>query len=159
MPQLDASTFFSQVFWFLIFFSLLFFVVSCLFLPKLDEIINTRNKRILDSFNSSIHLLKLIENQTAKHNAALNEARMQAKRVVNDALAQVEEMRANVKNILEGEDKKMSKLIEEKVAKFKSEYADELKQIATDIALIYYNKLTNSEVEEELVARLISKEF
>ncbi|POG52189.1 hypothetical protein BJU59_01520, partial [Wolbachia sp. wRi_2] len=30
MPQLDVSTFFSQVFWFLIFFSSLFFVVSCL---------------------------------------------------------------------------------------------------------------------------------
>lgn len=33
-------------------------------------------------------------------------------------------MRANVKNILEEEDKKKSKLIEKKVAEFKSEYTD-----------------------------------
>lgn len=159
MPQLDASTFFSQVFWFLIFFSALFLVVSCLFLPKLDEIINIRNKKVLDSFNSSVHLLKLIENQTIKYNTALNEARMQAKKAIDNALAQVEEMRASVKNILEEEDKKISKLVEERVSKFKSEYTDELKQIATDIALIYYNKLTNSEIEGEFVANLISKEF
>jgi len=159
MPQLDVSTYFSQVFWFLIFFSLLFFVVSCLFLPKLDEIINTRNKRVLDSFNSSVHLLKLIENQIVKYNAALNEARIQAKKVIDNALVQVEEMRANMKDILEERDKRMSKLVEEEVARFKSEYTDELRRIATGIALIYYNKLTNSEIEEEFVASLVSKEF
>ncbi|WP_395463239.1 hypothetical protein [Wolbachia endosymbiont of Cantharis cryptica] len=159
MPQLDVSTFFSQVFWFLVFFSSLFFVVSCLFLPKLDEIINTRSKEVLDSFNSSVHLLRLIENQAIKYNATLNQAKIQAKKVIDDALAQVEEMRVNVKNILQEEDKKMSKLIEGKAARFKSEYTDELKQTATNIALIYYNKLTNSEIEEEFVANLVSKEF
>jgi F-type H+-transporting ATPase subunit b len=70
----------------------------------------------LDSFSSSVHLLRLTEDQIAKYNAALSQARIQAKKIIDDALAQVEEMRANVKNMLEEEDKKMSKLIEEKVA-------------------------------------------
>ncbi|MFT4314449.1 MAG: hypothetical protein AB3P11_05135 [Wolbachia pipientis] len=159
MPQLDVSTFSSQIFWFLIFFSSLFFVVSCLFLPKLDEIISTRSKEVLDSFNSSIHLLRLTEEQIAKYNVALNQARVRAKEIIDDALAQVEEMRASVKSILEEEDKKMVKLVEERVAKFKSKYISELKQMATSIALIYYTKLTNSEIEEEFVADLVSKEF
>uniref|UniRef100_A0AAU7YQ89 ATP synthase subunit b n=1 Tax=Wolbachia endosymbiont of Oeneis ivallda TaxID=3171168 RepID=A0AAU7YQ89_9RICK len=159
MPQLDVSTFSSQIFWFLIFFSSLFFIVSCLFLPKLDEIISTRSKEVLDSFNSSIHLLRLTEEQIAKYNAALNQARVRAKKIIDDALAQVEEMRASVKSILEEEDKKMVKLVEERVAKFKSKYISELKQMATSIALIYYTKLTNSEIEEEFVADLVSKEF
>ncbi|XP_066251708.1 ATP synthase subunit b 2-like [Euwallacea similis] len=133
--------------------------VSCLFLPKLDEIISTRSKEVLDSFNSSVHLLRLTEDQVAKYNAALTQARIQAKKIIDDALAQVEEMRANVKNILEEEDKKKSKLIEKKVAEFKSEYTDQLKQMATSIALIYYTKLTNSEIEEEFIADLVSKEF
>ncbi|WP_264730157.1 F0F1 ATP synthase subunit B family protein [Wolbachia endosymbiont (group B) of Episyrphus balteatus] len=159
MPQLDVSTFSSQIFWFLIFFSSLFFVVSCLFLPKLDEIINTRSKAVLDSFNSSIHLLRLAEEQIAKYDAALNQAKVRAKKIIDDALAQVEEMRASVKNILEEEDKKIVKLVEERVAKFKSKHISELKQMATSIALIYYTKLTNSEIEEEFVADLVSKEF
>jgi F-type H+-transporting ATPase subunit b len=159
MPQLDISTFFSQVFWFLIFFSSIFFVVSCLFLPKLDEIINARSKGILDSFNISLHLLKLIEGQVAEYNAALSQVRAKTKAIMDDAVAQVEQMRADVKNILEEEDKKTSKLVFEKVAKFKFEYMDELKQTATNIALIYYNKLANSKIEEEFVANLVSKEF
>ncbi|UXX40136.1 MULTISPECIES: F0F1 ATP synthase subunit B family protein [unclassified Wolbachia] len=159
MPQLDVSTFSSQIFWFLIFFSSLFFVVSCLFLPKLDEIISTRSKEVLDSFNSSIHLLRLTEEQIAKYNAALNQVRVRAKKIIDDAFAQVEEMRASVKNILEEEDKKIVKLVEERVAKFKSKHISELKQMATSIALIYYTKLTNSEIEEEFVADLVSKEF
>ncbi|APR98833.1 F0F1 ATP synthase subunit B family protein [Wolbachia endosymbiont of Folsomia candida] len=159
MPQLDISTFFSQVFWFLIFFSSLFFVVRSLFLPKLDEIINARSKGILDSFNISLHLLKLTETQVAEYNAALSQARVKAKAIMDDALAEVEQMRADVKNVLEEENKKMNKLVEEKVAKFKCEYMQELKQTATNIALIYYTKLTNSKIEEELVADLVSKEF
>ncbi len=159
MPQLDVSTFSSQIFWFLISFSSLFFVVSCLFLPKLDEIINTRSKAVLDSFNSSIHLLRRAEEQIAKYDAVLNQAKVQAKKIIDDALAQVEEMRASVKSILEEEDKKIVKLVEERVAKFKSKYISELKQMATSIALIYYTKLTNSEIEEEFVADLVSKEF
>ncbi|BDG76368.1 hypothetical protein wNi1_08410 [Wolbachia pipientis] len=130
-----------------------------MFLPKLDEIISTRSKEVLDSFNSSIHLLRLTEEQIAKYNAALNQARVRAKKIIDDAFAQVEEMRANVKDILEEEDKKMIKLVEEKVVQFKSKYISELKQMATSIALIYYTKLTNSEIEEEFVADLVSKEF
>ncbi|AGJ98752.1 ATP synthase subunit b [Wolbachia endosymbiont of Drosophila simulans wNo] len=159
MPQLDISTFSSQIFWFLIFFSSLFFIVSCLFLTKLDEIISTRSKEVLDSFNSSIHLLRLTEEQIAKYNAALNQARVRAKKIIDDAFAQVEEMRANVKDILKEEDKKVIKLVEEKVVQFKSKYISELKQMATSIALIYYTKLANSEIEEEFVADLVSKEF
>ncbi|RDD35211.1 F-type ATPase subunit b' [Wolbachia endosymbiont of Cylisticus convexus] len=159
MPQLDVSTFSSQIFWFLIFFSSLFSIVNYLFLPKLEEVISTRSKEVLNSFSSSVHLLQLVENQVVKYNAALNQARVQAKKILDDALAQVEEMRSNVKNILEEEDKKVSKFVEERVEKFKSEYINELKQMATNIALIYYTKLTNFEVEEEFVASLVSEEF
>lgn len=127
-------------------------------MPKLDEIISTRSKEVLGSFNSSVHLLRLTEDQITKYNAALTQARIQAKKIIDDALAQVEEMRANVKNILEEEDKKRASLLK-KVAEFKSEYTDQLKQMATSIALIYYTKLTNSEIEEEFIADLVSKEF
>ncbi|MCV3769156.1 MAG: hypothetical protein K0T53_00230 [Wolbachia pipientis] len=159
MPQLDTSTFFSQIFWFLIFFFLLFFTVSNSFLPKLDEIIKMRNKRILDSFNNSIRLLQLIESQTIKYNLALNKAKIQAKKIIDNTFIQVEEMKANVKNTIKEKDKKMNKLIEKKIAKFKAEYTDELKQMAINIASIYYNKLTSSKIEEEFIANLISKEF
>lgn len=118
-----------------------------------------RNKRILDSFNNSIRLLQLIESQTIKYNLALNKAKIQAKKIIDNTFIQVEEMKANVKNTIKEKDKKMNKLIEEKIAKFKSEYTDELKQMAINIASIYYNKLTSSKIEEEFIANLISKEF
>ncbi|WP_168463862.1 F0F1 ATP synthase subunit B family protein [Wolbachia endosymbiont of Ctenocephalides felis wCfeT] len=159
MPQLDVSTFFSQVFWFLIFFSALFFAVRCLFLPKLERIINYRNKEVLDSFNISYRILKVAERQIAEYNAALSSIKMKAKKVIDNALIEVEEMEASVKKVLEEEDKKMVKLIEERVEQFKSEYNDELKQAAISIALIYYTKLTNSEIDKELVANLVSEKF
>ncbi|HCE59583.1 MAG TPA: hypothetical protein DEQ74_02000 [Wolbachia sp.] len=159
MPQLDISTFFSQVFWFLTFFSLLFCVVSCLFLPKLDNIIYTRNKEVVDSLNSSLCLLRFTEDMVNKYNAALHQAKMQAKKIMDDALVQVEEMRADVQNLLAEEKKKMNELVKEGIAKFKVEYIEELKQMSVGIALIYYTKLTNSKAKEKLLVNLVSKEF
>jgi len=159
MPQLDISTFFSQVFWFLTFFSLLFCVVSYLFLPKLDNIIYTRNKEVLDSLNSSFCLLRLTEDMVNKYNAALHQAKVQTKKIMDDALVQVEEMRADVQNVLAEEKKKVNELVKEGIAKFKVEYIEELKQMSVGIALIYYTKLTGSEAQEKLLANLVSKEF
>lgn len=159
MPQLDTSTFFSQVFWFLIFFSLLFLTVRCLFLPKLDGIIYTRNKEILDSFSSSLLLLRLAEDMVNKCNATLHQADIQMKEIMNDALLRVEEMRANVQSILMEEKKKMIDLVNEGIAKFKATHVDDLKQMSVGIALIYYTKLTNSKARKELIADLVSKEF
>ncbi|MDG7056526.1 MAG: hypothetical protein LKM44_03530 [Wolbachia endosymbiont of Meromenopon meropis] len=159
MPQLDISTFFSQIFWFLFFFFLLFFVVGCFFLPKLDKIIGIRSKRLIDSLNASIYLLRLIEIQLVRYNKALDEARIKEERIVNDAINQVKDMRMNLKYTLDEESKKMKKLIEERVEKFKSDYIHELKQVATGIALIYYGKLTSSKIEKKFVTDLISKEF
>lgn len=159
MPQLDISTFPSQFFWFLIFFSFLFFVVSYLFLPSLERIIYYRNKKIIDSFNNSLCILRLAEDMVNKHNLALQQAKIQVKKIMDDTMVQVEEMRSSVQNVLKEQRERMSQVVEEEIKRFKAENIDDLKKMSVSIALIYYAKLTNSNVKEELVIDLMSEEF
>ncbi|MBN9543559.1 MAG: hypothetical protein J0G32_07220 [Alphaproteobacteria bacterium] len=46
MPQLDISTYFSQLFWLLLTFGMLYGFMSYVFLPKLAKVINKRNDQI-----------------------------------------------------------------------------------------------------------------
>ncbi len=149
MPQLDVSTFSSQVFWFFVSFYLLFLVVNYLFLPKLEWRIYNRNKKVLNSFNHSVCLLEFAERQVNKYSEALGKAEAQIKKTVSDTIMQIEKMREDVNNQLDKENKKMIQFVKEEVESFKVQHMGEIKRITTSLALIYYAKLTGSEMDQE----------
>ncbi len=149
MPQLDVSTFSSQVFWFFLSFYLLFLVVNYVFLPKLEWKIYSRNKKVLNSFNNSVCLLEFAERQVNKYGEALGRAEAQIKKTVSDTMMQIEKMREDVKSQLEEENKKMAQFVKEEIESFKVQHMDEIKRITTSLALIYYAKLTGSAMDQE----------
>jgi F-type H+-transporting ATPase subunit b len=157
MPQLDVSTFSSQVFWFFISFYLLFLVVRHIFLPELERRIYIRNKKVLDSFNNSVYLLKLAESQVRRYSKALDLAEVHIKKIVSDTLTQIEKMKESVASKLEEESKKMAQFVQEEIENFKVQHVDKLKEITADITLIYYAKLTGSEMSKEKF--LLAKKF
>jgi F-type H+-transporting ATPase subunit b len=61
MPQFDITTYSSQVFWFAICFSLLYFFVSKIILPRISEIIKSR-KSVIDK---DLSLANKIETEIA----------------------------------------------------------------------------------------------
>lgn len=46
MPQFDLSTYFSQIFWLVLSFGILYLMMHYVFIPKMTEIIEKRNKQI-----------------------------------------------------------------------------------------------------------------
>lgn len=78
MPQLDITTYFSQVFWLVIIFSVMFGVFIGIFLPKISRIFQKRfdSKKQIDSEvlhlqQSTLHLKNLYEE---KKDTALKKA-------------------------------------------------------------------------------------
>ncbi|MBV0899953.1 MAG: hypothetical protein KTV77_04365 [Wolbachia endosymbiont of Fragariocoptes setiger] len=159
MPQLDLSTFSSQIFWLLVYFFLLFYVVKYLFLPRLEETIGTNNKRMINSFNVSFCLLKVTEDIMKKNDSILHQARVKAKKILDDTFIKIDQMKDDVQHQLEEEKKKADKFTKNEITKFALQHVSDLKQMSLNIALIYYYKLTNSIVSKELVERLVSQEF
>ena len=66
MPQLDPEFWFSQIFWLVITFGILYLVLSKLILPKISENLETRKSQILDN-------LELAEKQRNESEAKLKE--------------------------------------------------------------------------------------
>ncbi|UWI83370.1 F0F1 ATP synthase subunit B family protein [Wolbachia endosymbiont of Howardula sp.] len=148
MPQLDLSTFSSQIFWLTLSFLFMYSIISYIFLPKLEQKICYKNNMILESFNNSLYILFMIEHKLIKYNLALQGAHRQAKKILNDAFDQIDQIKSNLILTLQEQDKATLQQIHKQIEIFKSNHSHELQQIALAITSIYYSKLTDREMKK-----------
>ena len=91
MPQFDITHYSSQIFWFLLCFSVLYVFISRIILPRITDILNNRKKAIDDNLSEAeqldekIHQLqikneKLKKEASEKYQAKLEEAGKEAAR-------------------------------------------------------------------------------
>lgn len=89
LPQLDTTTFASQLFWLLISFAILYFVISRIAAPKIGGVIQDRAKRISDDINAAGEAQRAGEAAIANYERALGEARGRALKIGEEIRAKV----------------------------------------------------------------------
>jgi len=89
MPQLDISTYPSQVFWLVIMFGALFLVMWRVAGPRISGALEARQKRIDDNLGRAEELKKEAETALAAYEASLAEARSEAQGAIAAANAEL----------------------------------------------------------------------
>jgi len=137
MPQLDITTYFSQIFWFAICFAILYFFVSRVISPRIAEILKIRRtvidrdtKEASDLDDKIVEIetktLDLRKNATLKYQTtienAVKEANVQKEKTINDLKVRFEEMTT-----------KSRKDIEKFVNDSQSDINDSIKKLSAEI--------------------------
>ena len=78
LPQLDTTTFASQLFWLLISFAILYFVISRIAAPKIGGVIQNRANRIKSDIDAAGEAKRASEAAIANYDRALADARAKA---------------------------------------------------------------------------------
>jgi F-type H+-transporting ATPase subunit b len=78
VPQLDVSTFSSQIFWLIICFSVLYYLLSRKALPRISEILEARQDRIAADLDQAQRLRRDAETALEKYEAAIASAQDKA---------------------------------------------------------------------------------
>lgn len=78
LPQLDTTTFASQLFWLLISFAVLYFVISRVAAPKIGGVIQDRANRIKGDLDTAAEANRASEAAIAAYEKALADARARA---------------------------------------------------------------------------------
>ena len=89
MPQLDISTFSSQVFWLALFFLAIYFVVSQIFAPKINAIFRERESKILSGTEDAELTRQEIARLDDEYKAAISQARKNASNIISDATSTI----------------------------------------------------------------------
>ena len=90
LPQLDSSTYASQIFWLLVTFALLYFLMSKVFLPRLGGVIEERRNRIADDYDQAAEFKRQAEAARAAYDRALADAKARAASVHAETKAQID---------------------------------------------------------------------
>ena len=91
MPQLDISTFSSQIFWLIASFTALFLIVWRIGVPKISHVLETRQKRIDDNLLRAEEFKREAEAALEAYEASLDEARSEAQAILHEANASLAE--------------------------------------------------------------------
>jgi F-type H+-transporting ATPase subunit b len=91
MPQLDVSTYTSQIFWLLFWFGLLYYFLSKRLLPRLAEILEARQDRIAADLDQAQRLRQEVDQAIAEYDRVIGEAKQQAHTLIQETQAKLQD--------------------------------------------------------------------
>ncbi len=144
MPQLDVSTYLSQLFWLFVTFGFLYLLAKQVILPRIGQTLENRHRRIAEDLEMAERLRRQAEEALAEHDQLLAESRAQAQEMV----------RAERERITAELDARRKQLESELAARI-AQAERELKQ-AKEAALAELEG-TIDELASEIAARVVGK--
>jgi F-type H+-transporting ATPase subunit b len=146
MPQLDPSSFASQIFWLAVTFIAFFLIVWRVAIPKIGRVIEERHDRIEGSLEKARELREEAEAVLAEYEAAAAEGRAKAQQVVREAAAD-----ATAKAAAEHETlgKALAKQVGEaegRISAAKDDALTHIQEVAAELAQTVSEKLLDGKV-------------
>jgi F-type H+-transporting ATPase subunit b len=148
MPQLDISTFPSQVFWLAVFFVVLYLLMAKLAIPRIEKAIGERRGRIDSDLDKATQMKSEAEAVIAAYEKALADARHQAQLTMKetaDRLAAIAAERQRNANAVIAE---RTSFAESRIAAAKSAALADLRGVAVEVARAAAAKLVGGTVDE-----------
>ncbi len=156
LPQLDTSTYPSQLLWLAISFGALYLVLSRVLLPKIANAIETRHGRIAADLANAEKLNDDARKASEAYDAALADARAKANAIAQDNRARVlKELDAEQAKVDEELAGKMA-TAEKQVATMRNKAMGEVSSIAGQLVEDVVNELTGSKPTAASVKSAIS---
>ena len=142
MPQLDISTFSSQIFWLIASFTALFLILWRIGVPKISHVLETRQKRIDDNLLRAEEFKREAEAALEAYEASLDEARSDAQAILVEANASLaEEFNAREAELIKALSKRISES-EKNISNTVDNAVEKICDAAADVAANAVERLT-----------------
>jgi F-type H+-transporting ATPase subunit b len=155
-PPMDATTYPSQIFWLVVFFGLLYVLMSRLALPRMAQVLERRHATISGDLSKASALKTETEAAIQSYEKALADARAGAQAIAS-------ETRARIAGEVEAERAALDKTLaakiadaETRIASSKSQAMKDVGDVAADTAAEIVVQLTGTQVSKADAAKAIS---
>jgi len=141
LPQLDVTTFSSQVVWLVITFVVLYVLMSKVALPRIGEVLEERQNKIDDNLAKADELKTQAEAACAAYETSLSDARAEAQAAIRDVKDKAADEAAKRQSALN--EKLQAQIVssEKAIVKARDEALSGIKDVATDVATSVVEKL------------------
>jgi F-type H+-transporting ATPase subunit b len=142
MPQLDTSTFSSQIFWLCVCFLALYFILSYIALPKISRVLEERDETREEKINKASTYREQAEDLLVDYEKTLGQARDQAQKHYKAIVKATTSQIANQQNDFLDKLNERLHLTEQALYRARLESSQEIGPLAVDVAKAILIKLT-----------------
>ena len=142
MPQLNTKFWFSQIFWLILTFGILFVVLSKLILPKISKNLEIRKSQILENIETAENQRQESENKIKEYEKIVLESKNEAKNYFNKAREKVLKDIDKKRKALEINVNEEITKVEKEIAELKNKSSETINKIAIE---------TSSDIVRELI--------
>lgn len=154
MPQLDFSTFASQIFWLVVTFGVLYLIMARSALPVIREVLQTRQTRIFEDLRKAEKLKEEAESAEADFTSVIVNARGKAGvllgKVREKATAESEKRHTKLDETFA----RQAKESEHRIDIIRKEAISEMAPVTIEITREMVKKLINIDVENKKIEKL-----
>jgi F-type H+-transporting ATPase subunit b len=155
MPQLDVSTFPSQIFWLSVFFVLLYLLMARVALPKIEKIIDERRNRVDGDLDKAGQMKTEAEAVIAAYEKALLDARHQAQLTMKETSDRLSAISAERQRQASRVIAEHTTIAEQRIAAAKSAALANLRAVAVEVARAAAAKLVGAEIDDARAATAV----
>ncbi|WP_421696320.1 F0F1 ATP synthase subunit B' [Aestuariivirga sp.] len=155
-PPMDAHSFPSQIFWLVIFFGLLYLLMSKVALPRMEQVLGNRRKAIEADLSRASALKNETEAAVQSYEKALADARANAQAIAAETKARMgAEMDAERGSLEKSLGAKLAEA-ESRIAASKAQSMKDVHEVAADSAAEIVSALTGTQVSKADAVKAIT---
>ncbi|MEL6961757.1 MAG: F0F1 ATP synthase subunit B' [Pseudomonadota bacterium] len=148
MPQLEVSTYISQIFWLIVCFSILYYLLSKKALPRVAEVLEARADRIRADLDEAQRLKKDAEDALGRYEQVVAEAQNRAQAQVAEIQAKLQADAAEAQATLDAKLAKQVADAEFRIAKARADALNDLDEAAISTAQAAAQRLAGVKVSK-----------
>ena len=155
MPQLNPKFWFSQIFWLILTFGILFIVLSKLILPKISKNLEVRRFQILENIETAEKQREESENKIKEYEKIIHDSKNEAKNYFNKAREKVLKDIDNKKEVLENNINEEIVKVEKEISELKNKSAETINKIAIEISSDIVKQLIGVQVNNSSISATV----
>ena len=155
MPQLNTKFWFSQIFWLILTFGILFVVLSKLILPKISKNLEIRKSQILENIETAEKQRQESENKIKEYEKIVLESKNEAKNYFNKAREKVLKDIDKKRKVLEINVNEEITKVEKEIAELKNKSSETINKIAIETSSNIVRQLIGVEVNNSSISAIV----
>mgnify|MGYP001181914471 FL=1 len=157
MPQLDSKYWFSQSFWLILIFLVLYLALAKFFIPKIKDNLDNRENKIKENLDEAKEFSELAERKNLDYENELSQAKKEVIKILTDSKKQLDKNISQKRNQFEKElDKEINKT-EKEIFDLKKSSSESINIIAEEISAKIIENITGEKLNNSSIKASVSE--
>ena len=157
MPQLEPWSYASQIFWLIVTFTVLYFVLAKVVIPRITTVLEARREKIEDDLARAERLKVEAEQVLAEYNQALDSARSDAQGVLKEAAAAMAEDAASRNTEVAAKLAEQNRAAEARIAAARAQALETIRPAAAEVAGAALAKLVGAAPPQARIEQAVAE--